>query len=412
MNMVGQQRKDHVAFLPARKAWRFACLALLVSLLLVVATPVLVRAESGISVLKSKAEADFPLKLTFSLSAGSNVDITEVRLRYMVDQVSFARVISETFIELKPAPEVDVSWTWDMRKTGGLPTGAGLKYWWVIKDAAGNKLETPPLQFQFDDDRYTWRHLTQGKVTIYWYRGDESFARELMEAAQDALIKLALDTGAVLEKPVKLYIYANSQDMRGAMIFPQEWTGGVAFTRFNTIAIGISTSQVTWGKGAIIHELAHQVIHQFTLNPFSGLPVWLDEGLATYSEGPNESYRALVQKAANEDRLISVRSLSSPFSAYAEQSYLSYAESRSLIEFLLTYYGQAKMLRLLTAFREGSTYDQALQQVYGFDMDGLYKLWRDSISKQTSRLPGIPLAAFAFAGAAGLLLGIGLAVRR
>lgn len=345
------------------------------------------QAESGISILKSTAEADFPMKLTFSLSVSSNVNITEVRLRYMVDQVSFAKVVSEAFVEFEPASTVDVSWTWDMRRTGGLPTGAGLKYWWVIKDAAGNNLETPPVQYRFDDTRYTWRSLTEGKITLYWYRGDESFARELMTAAQSALVKLAADTGAALEKPVKMYIYANSQDMRGAMIFPQEWTGGVAFTRHNTIVIGISTNQVAWGKGAIIHELTHQVIHQVTLNPYSGLPVWLDEGLATYSEGPNDSYKALVQKAADENRLISVRSLSSPFSAYAEQSYLSYAQSRSLVEFLITYYGQAKMLSLLRTFREGSTYDQALQKVYGFDMDGLDKLWRAYIGKQASPPP-------------------------
>jgi hypothetical protein len=33
------------------------------------------------------------------------------------------------------------------------------------------------------------------------------------------------------------------------------------------------------------------------------------------------------------------------------------------------------MAALLDAFHKGNTYDGALMQVYGFDMDGLYKLW-------------------------------------
>jgi hypothetical protein len=55
---------------------------------------------------------------------------------------------------------------------------------------------------------------------------------------------------------------------------------------------------------------------------------------------------------------------------------LSYAQSYSLIEFLVTSYGQSKMLELLTAFSQGSSYDGALKKVYGFDMDGLNTLWR------------------------------------
>jgi hypothetical protein len=76
-----------------------------------------------------------------------------------------------------------------------------------------------------------------------------------------------------------------------------------------------------------------------------------------------------------------VRSLSSPFSANSDKATLSYAESYSLVDFLITNYGQGKMLELLTTFSEGSSYDGALEKVYGFDMDGLDTLWRDYLVK-------------------------------
>jgi len=241
-------------------------------------------------------------------------------------------------------------------------------------------MKMEPARIRIEDNRYDWRSLTEGKVTLYWYNGDDSFGGEVMAATQGALARLAADTGAELEKSVKIYIYANSRDLQGSMIYPQEWTGGVAFTRYGIIAIGIAPNELEWGSRAIAHELTHLVIHQVTFNPYSDLPVWLDEGLAMKAEGEMEPlFAALLDKAASEGKLSSVRSLSSPFSAYAEESTLAYAQSYSLVAFLIDSYGQGKMFALLNTFRQGSGYDQALSGVYGFDMDGLDALWRASL---------------------------------
>lgn len=269
-----------------------------------------------------------------------------------------------------------------MRKTGGLPPGSSLSYWWTVRDAAGGELETEPDIAQVNDDRYSWRSLSEGLITLYWYKGDDAFARELMDTAQQTLVRLHSDTGAGLESPAEIYIYARSEDLLGAMIFPQEWTGGVAYTRFSTIAIGIPPDNLGWGKRAMTHELTHLVIHQVVFNPYNDLPTWLDEGFAMYAEGSLEPvFVNLLVKAIDEDTLITVRSLASPFSAYAEESILAYAQSYSLVDLLINNYGQSKMLELLGTFQEGSGYDEALLKVYGFDMDGLNGLWLSYIVK-------------------------------
>jgi len=356
-------------------------LALLICLLPVLLSPVSVQAQDGLSILDSSVQIDFPAHLDFSLSARNDIDITDIRLRYNIDRVSYAQITSEVYIDFVPDTEVDVNWSWDMRRTGGLPPGAVIEYWWVVLDARGKKMETKPAIVEFDDLRYSWQILMEGKVTLYWYEGDRHFAAELMEAAQHALARLAEDTGAQLETPVDIYIYADNRDLLGSLIFPQEWTGGVAFTRFGILAIGIAPGDLDWGKGTIAHELAHLVIHQVTLNPYTDLPTWLNEGLAMYAEGQLEPYLAdLLDKGIAENNLISVRSLASPFSAHREEAALSYAQSHSLVEFLINHYGQNKMLELLNTIRRGSSYDGALNKVYGFDMDGLNTLWRDYIS--------------------------------
>jgi len=362
---------------------RLLLLILVASLVLGFSAPATVQAVDGLQVLDTSVQVDFPMKVNFGLSVAGAADITDIRLHYTVDRMSHAEVISEVPLKFEPAAQVDAGWTWDMRKTGGLPPGSSVSYWWTVRDAAGGEVETEPAMVRVDDTRYSWRSLSEGLLALYWYEGDEAFARELMDTAQQALVRLASDTGAELESPAEIYIYARSEDLRGAMIFPQEWTGGVAYTRFSTIAIGISPDNLDWGKRAMTHELTHLVIHQVVFNPYNDLPTWLDEGLAMSTEGPLEPvFVNMLVRAINENGFITVRSLSSPFSAYAEESLLAYAQSYSLVDFLINNYGQSRMLELLNTFRQGSGYDEALQKVYGFDMDGLNELWFSYITSK------------------------------
>ncbi len=397
---------------------RVFALASVIALALFLVGPGLAEAR-GPEVVKTSVEPGFPLQLVFNLSAKSDVAITDIRLHYVVEEEGYANVTSEASVEFMPASMVSTRWSMDMKKVGGLPPGSGVQYWWEVEDINGDKTTTVPARVEFEDRRYPWRNLAERGVTIYWYEGGESFASEIMLAAQQALTRLAGDTGAYLKKPARIYVYANTQELQGALIFPQEWAGGVAFLEFGVIAIGISPEQLAWGKRAIAHELTHLVIHQMTFNPYGGLPTWLDEGLAMYAEGTlDSSFVTFLKGAIDSNGLISVRSLSSPFSAFAGESYLSYAQSYSLIEFLITRYGRAKMLELLNTFSQGSSYDEALVKVYGFDRDGLDAVWRAGITQSEQEPTARPeinvplLAATSAAAATACLLLLSLAAER
>jgi len=74
-----------------------------------------------------------------------------------------------------------------------------------------------------------------------------------------------------------------------------------------------------------------------------------------------------------------LQTLSSPFSAYSQISYLSYAESYSAVDYLIKTYGKDKMFQLLDAYRQGTTNNDALMKVYGFDTQTLTTKWETSI---------------------------------
>jgi hypothetical protein len=351
--------------------------------LLVLLIPVGVNAGNSLAVSASSVTSNFPASLTFSTTVTSEANITDIRLHYTVDRMHFASVVVEIPIVFKPATRVQAQWLWDMRETGGLPPDSKVDYWWTASDADGNQLETLPTEVKIEDNRYKWQTLQQGLVTLYWYKGDSAFASELMGATQQALGRLSENTGAELKNPVSIYIYASAADLQGSMIYPQEWTGGVAFTEYGIVAIGIGidSASIGWGKGAISHELTHLVVHQVTFNPYNDLPTWLDEGLAMYSEGALDiSFTSVLASAEKNNTLISIRSLASPFSAYTQESLLSYAESYEAVSYLISEFGREKMLELLNTFKQGSGYDEALNKVYGFDMDGLNVRWQSSLS--------------------------------
>lgn len=361
---------------------------LITSALFLLCSPSAVAAVDGIVVIDMDVDMNFPNQAVFTIEAESYVDIVDVRLYYQVDRMNYAEVVSEGWADFTPASMVEASWVWDMRNSS-LPPGAEVLYWWMVEDADGNRLETSPEVMHFDDERYSWHSLNStmplgGELSLFWYEGDTTFAQELMDACEEGLTRSTQDIGAYPEKPIEIYIYASTVDLKGAMIFPQEWTGGVAFTAFSTIAIGIPPSELVWGKRALVHELMHLVVHQATFGPYGQLPVWLDEGLAMYSEGELDPVlRSYLEEAISRNELISVRSLCSPFSAYSEKASLSYAQSYSLVVYLLDNHGQDSMLDLLTVLKQGSTYDEALTEVYGFDIDGLDARWRATLTSDT-----------------------------
>jgi hypothetical protein len=322
--------------------------------------PGLTLAAGDINVISSTATPQFPSSLSFSVQATGGANIVDVRLHFSVERDSFVKVITEEKLGFSSSTSITAVYSWDMRQSGGMPGGTVVDFWWTLKDSAGKSLTTSPQKVSFDDARFTWRSLKGSNITIYWYSGNTSLAQTLMDTAQSGLSNL--------EK--------NTTDMQGAMIFAQEWTGGATYPPYSTIVIGINASNLDWGKGALVHELAHMVNYQMTNNPYSGLPTWLDEGLAMYAEGPLDStFEVSLMGAMAQGSLFTVRSMASPFSTNAALSYQEYAQSYSLIDFLVSRYGQSKMAALLEAFHQGSTYDGALLEVYGFDMDGLNKLW-------------------------------------
>jgi hypothetical protein len=125
------------------------------------------------------------------------------------------------------------------------------------------------------------------------------------------------------------------------------------------------------------------MLFMVTKPPFGGIPQWLHEGLAVRSQGGmTEAQRIALDEAIRDDTLISLRVLNSPFPDTRDRVSLSYAESNSLVNFIIEAYGPEKLGELIAVFAEGAHYDDGMLEVFGVDMDGMEDLWREHIGAQ------------------------------
>lgn len=344
-------------------------------------------AQEAIRITDQGWEANFRDHLTFTMNAESPAEIVEANLFYqVVGQIASSR----NEADFTPGTSIEARFEIDQIDPANyFPPGTELQYWWKIVDTAGNELKTEKETLIYLDNRYDWKTLENERLTLYWYEGDDSFGQSLFERANVALDTLETDVGIGLENPIKIFIYGSHQDLLGALrASAQEWTGGVAFTEYGVVLIGIQPRQLDWGLNAMTHEMSHLVIHQATDNPFGDLPRWLDEGIAVYNENRDEldqDFLPLFERAVADDELMTLRTLSSPFPADPMLANLAYGQSGEVVRYIINAYGSEAMAELLQIFAEGALYDEALQQALGVDTNGLDNEFRASLD-----LPPLP----------------------
>ena len=309
--------------------------------------------------------------------------LKKVELEFGTEQVysCATRSYSSVRLALDPARDVDLSWDWQMKKTGSIPPGATVWWRWRLEDEDGRGYLSQRQELAWEDRRFQWKSYSRDNLTLFWYAGASAFGRELADAVGLRLGTLAL--GRELAKPIKAYVYRDAHALQESVLFAQEWAGGLAYGGQNILLIAIPPEPKNSHIVGLAHELAHLLIAEVTFNCLGDIPPWLNEGLALYAEGnPNPIMRSTLSRGIRFDNLISLRSLSSAFPTGQNAAKLSYAQSGSVVRYLLHAYSWESMRKLLAAFRDANTADEALLEVYGFDRDTLDGLWRSHVGAE------------------------------
>jgi hypothetical protein len=332
----------------------------------------------GLAVARNEATVEFPEGITFTLSAETTDPIANLELLYS------APGMETLSVELPPfeagATELEVEHSIDLR-AGELPVGIDVQYRWRITEADGDVVETPEETLSWLDDRYEWTPLSGPNVTVYTYDADPAFQQAILDAAERTVTSLAESYGAEMEQPVRVWAYADKDHLYGALAPNSEpWIAGAAYPALHVIMAVLPPGDYDEVGRVVPHEVSHQVLHQATKNAFNSPPQWLDEGLATYwQESGRDRFYSYALELAATGEVPPLRTLNGTFPYERDGATASYAYSLTAVMYILETWGDEGMSKLLAAFDEGITYDDAIEQGLGITFDELDRRWRDDL---------------------------------
>ncbi len=344
-------------------------------------------AQEAIAVVNEEARNEFPTGVAFSVSFNAPAEAEDVRLRYEVAPDGTGATAIASCVG---AATTTCTYTLTSGRGIYIIPGAEITYHWDIEDADGNRTETASRLYVHADTRFEFTTVSDGGVTVHYY-ADEARARAVLAAAVETLAEVGELEGAVVDFPVKVFLYDSADDMQLA-ISPGIGRGlrilGEVFYSDTTM---VSAEGSTLDNAR--HEIAHIVTGFATKGPF-GVPDWMKEGISVYAERePISKFDIALESAINSDRVLTFAEMNSSASGdVASTAFLYYGQAGSIINFLVETYGAEKFAELLKTFKDGSRIDPAFESVYGFDQFGLENAWRESVGLEARAPSAVPSA--------------------
>ena len=340
-------------------------------------------AQSGEPVIVSDSvESNFPDGLVFGAVASGPDPIEHLRVLLKVPGSN-----TRTNGRLDITPGLEVSGEYALRTRGSglyVPPGTPISYVYEIRDTAGRVVRTPEKEVIYQDSRFQWLQVSKGLVTVYYYGGSlAEFIKTRAEIVLDASVQTVENMGPLLgiepQEPIRVVSYNNYRDMSGALPFRSQavredlQTQGMAWPDQRVVLVLGDDTTIT---GITSHELTHILVAEAAGRGYTRLPAWLNEGLAEFGNlDQGESYTQALLQGVYTRRLKPLWYLSD-FGGEPEDIIIAYGHSRSVVRYLIGFYGPDKIAELMTTLEDTLDIDTALMQVYGFDQHGLDTEWR------------------------------------
>ncbi len=278
-------------------------------------------------------------------------------------------------------------YTLDLTGSGHLVPNTRFQATWAAYESpASDPITSRTIDVDYQDTTHDWRTVKGAIVTVHWYQGGQSFATKALNIGEDAIRKTADLLGVTETRPVDFFIYADDAAFRDALgPGTRENVGGQAHADIRTLFALITPSEINdpWVGTVIPHELVHLVFDTAVKNPYRFPPRWLNEGLAVYlSEGYSQSNQSLVSGAVSGGDLMPLDALTGQFPTEADRTYLAYAESVSAIDYLVRTFDQGALVRLVTAYKDGLTDDEAFTRALGESLAAFQDGWLTELGAQ------------------------------
>ncbi len=230
----------------------------------------------------------------------------------------------------------------------------------------------------------------QAPISILHAAGDRGLAVEIAAAARHHHRRIRKDLG--LESAVEVTILLVTDRLPESRYRELDrtlapWLAGAAWVKEQFVIIRILPGQSILDHDALLaHELTH-VILKADFPGMGGWPLWFREGLAMReSKGEGLRRYTSLSLATLRRRLIPLDDLWVRFPDNEADSRLAYAESFSVIAFLVSRHGHRRFQQFISALR-GEEFEAAYRRVYGTGLGSMEREWRLFVERRYHWIP-------------------------
>jgi uncharacterized membrane protein len=258
-----------------------------------------------------------------------------------------------------------------------------------------------------------WKERGNDQFRVYHHPEEAINVSELLEELERIKPELEKRLEVTFPGPPRIFVVSSQEEFdRATAGRLPAWSQGVSFPMNGTIVL--KSPSFSEGIETFHRTAAHELVHlMLGVKAGSGIPRWLNEGLAQLlsGEGPGKP-RVRLSRALWSGKLLPLSSIEAVDSFPHSQADLAYLQSYSATEYLLKQYGWEVLRESLVKLGQGIYWDEALFETIEIDQAGFQAAWLASLETSHRWLILLDLHLYLFAGATLLVIWSGVAIIR
>lgn len=226
-----------------------------------------------------------------------------------------------------------------------------------------------------------WNELVSEHFVLHYQEHDAAWAARVLELAEEAYDQVTTDLDAEPPLPVHIKAYEQPELFRTSVLLSlPEWATGWTEPG-ESIKFRVRDTSDLFFRRLLTHELAHQVLFAQGLED-----PWLHEGIACYESGQvvdlgmhwaGGRYWPTVQEAVRRHDELPLDALPSFEDLPDDQVDLAYAQSWSMVAYVVEEHGMSGLQRLLERAIAGEDFITAVRTALSLDREAFHAGWRE-----------------------------------
>lgn len=222
------------------------------------------------------------------------------------------------------------------------------------------------------------RTRANARFRFKYFSADRDFGQRadyegsVTQALEDAYFASKRLLGVAREKPVDVVLYSAEEF---ALHHGSDVAKSVAgFYSGGAIRMNDAAEMTAQARATLVHEYVHAVVDELAGERADRIPLWLNEGLAEYTEwraqghdGPPFAIDRSLRGLATTGRLPSLRDMADPSDPLAGQADapVRYGLAASAVKLLVARGGMPKLLSLIRQVGGGGSFESELERAFG-----------------------------------------------